>query len=78
MLLPFAVEPGVVEEILGAGEAGAVGEVEQFRRHQRGGVSLVERLADWQNQRSSLGKYDGRGRGMEVATYESTQRKKPL
>ena len=43
MLLARGIEPRVIEEVLGAGEAGAVGEPEEAGRGERRGVPLVAR-----------------------------------
>ena len=43
MLVAGGVEPGVIEKILGAVEAGPVGEEEEFRRDERRGVLAVRR-----------------------------------
>ena len=43
MLLAGGIEPGKVEEVFGAGEAGAVGEEEEARRDERRRVLAVGR-----------------------------------
>ena len=43
MLLARSVEPGVVEEVVGTAQTGAIGEEEEFRRYQLRGVFAVRR-----------------------------------